>query len=84
MVIAEAEKKLRKNILNQYIFRFDMHDKYFLTRKIGKLYPEIPHNLISKAVDKCINMIETPITKDDFVRLFLDQLFLTVEEELES
>ena len=82
MVIAKAEKRLRENILSQYIFKFDMHDKYFLTRQIGKSYPEIPINLISKAVGRSISLIKSPITKNDFVRLFLDQLFLIIDEEL--
>ena len=82
MIIAKAEKRLRKHILSQYIFQFDMHDKYFLTRQIGKSFPEIPINLISKTVSRCISLIKTPITKNDFVRLFLDQLFLIVDEEL--
>ncbi|OGU34703.1 MAG: hypothetical protein A2068_07315 [Ignavibacteria bacterium GWB2_35_6b] len=84
MIIAKAEKHLKKHIHNQYIYRYEVHDKYLLTRKIGKLFPEIPNNLIVKSVDKCINLISSPITKDDFVRLFLDQLFLIVDNELES
>lgn len=83
MVIAKAEKQLRENILSQYIFNFDLHDKYFLTRQIGKSFPELPINLVSKTVSRCINLIEAPITKNDFIRLFLDQLFIVVEEDLE-
>ena len=81
MIIAKAEKRLRKNILSQYIFQFDMHDKYFLIRQIGKSFPELPVNLISKTVSRCIGMIKSPITKNDFIRIFLDQLFLIVDEE---
>lgn len=84
MIIAKAEKHLKKNIHNKYIYSYELHDKYLLTKQIEKLFPEIPNKLIVKAVDKCIKLINSPITKDDFVRLFLDQLFLIVDKELES
>jgi len=84
MIISKAEKHLKKNIQNQYIYRYEAQDKYLLTKQIEKLFPEIPNKLISKSVDKCIKLITTPVTKDDFVRLFLDQLFIIVDNELES
>lgn len=83
MVISNAEKKLRKDILNQYIFKTDLHDKYYLIRQIGKSYPEIPITLISKTVNRCTKVIKTPMTKNDFVRFFLDQLLIIFEEEFE-
>ncbi|MBU2492783.1 MAG: hypothetical protein KJ571_09190 [Bacteroidetes bacterium] len=83
MVISKAEKKLKRVLLSDYLFKSNNDDNYILTRQIAKVFPEIPSRLIIKTINRCFSLIDTRISKNDFVRIFLDQLFLTLEKDLE-
>ena len=81
MILKQAEKKLKKGIQRKFIFYKDKQDKYFLKGEIENLFPELDDDLVNKAIDRCSQLLKYPSQRDDFIRVFLDQLFLILEEE---
>ncbi len=75
MVLAERIKEFDKKFLSSYILSEEYQDKFYLRKTLKEIFPDLPDELIYKAIERCNIKIKPPRRKKEFIKTFVDSVF---------
>ena len=75
MVLAERLKEFDKKFVSRYIFSEEYQDKFYLRKTLKEIFPDLPDELIYKAIERCNKKLKPPRRKKDFIKTFVNSVF---------
>lgn len=62
---------LFKNITDRYINVEEYQDKYYFKKEVQNIFPDLPDDIIYKAIDKANKLVKPPKKKIDFLKVLV-------------
>ncbi len=64
--------RLFKNITDKYINVDEYQDKYYFKKEVQNIFPDLPDEIIYKAIDKANKLVKPPKKKIDFIKALVN------------
>ncbi len=75
MVLTDRIKEFDKKFLSMFIVSDEYQDKYYLKKTLKEIFPDLPDELIYKAIERCNKKLKPPRRKKDFLKTFVNSVF---------
>ena len=75
MVLTERIKEFDKKFVSRVIFSEEYQDKFYLKKSLKEIFPDLPDELIYKAIERCNKKLKPPRRKKEFIKTFVNSVF---------
>ncbi|MGD8781120.1 MAG: CUE domain-containing protein [Ignavibacteria bacterium] len=75
MVLVERIKEFDKKFVSSFIFSEEYQDKFYLRKTLKEIFPDLPDELIYKAIERCNKKLKPPRRKKDFIKTFVSAVY---------